>query len=242
MARMPDDVAPLPREPVLEDDGAVHDDGCTCAAPAPTVEIPTRHGPAVAHVHTAQSPVGSLVLTHGAGGGVGAPDLVAVAAAASAAGWSVVLVEQPYRAAGKRVPPRPAAMDAAWCDVVAGLRAARVAGLGAPDGAGLPLVTGGRSAGARLACRTALETVVVGVVALAFPTQPPGRPDRPSRLPELDATGVPVLVVQGVTDPYGVPPPGTQRSVVVVPGDHGLKKDVTAVADAVTGWLAELSR
>lgn len=208
------------------------------------VEIATRHGRAVAHVHAPEARAGVLVLGHGAGGGVAAPDLVAVTSAATGAGWCVVLVEQPYRAAGRRVPPRAPVLDEAWRDVVQALRDARVGGLrvDAADGAGVPLVVGGRSAGARVACRTAVTTGAVGVVALAFPTQPPGRSDRPSRVPELDAAEVPVLVVQGATDPYGTPPAGPGREIVVVPGDHGLKKDVAAVAGAVAGWLVSLPR
>lgn len=206
-------------------------------AGAAVVELPTRHGLALGHVHVAAGARGVLALGHGAGGGVGAPDLVGVTAAAVVAGWSVVLVEQPYRVAGKRVPPRPAVLDEAWCDVVRLLRELGAGGLAAgPES--VPLVTGGRSAGARVACRTASATGGVGVVALAFPTQPPGRTDRPSRVPELDGAGVPVLVVQGATDPYGVPPAGPGRDIVVVPGDHGLKKDVGAVAAAVVDWLA----
>lgn len=226
---MPDDAPPVRPLPPAAGPAAV------------ALELPTTHGTAVAHLHSAPAPRGLLVLGHGAGGGVGAPDLVAVTAAAVGSGWSVALVEQPYRAAGRRVGPRPAALDEAWCDVVRLLRERRVAGLG--DGAeDTPLVTGGRSAGARVACRTAAATGAVGVVALAFPTRPPGRADLPSRVPELDALGVPVLVVQGATDPYGVPPAAPGRDVVVVPGDHGLKKDVAAVAATVTGWLARRSR
>ncbi|KGM17958.1 hypothetical protein N867_00465 [Actinotalea fermentans ATCC 43279 = JCM 9966 = DSM 3133] len=217
MATMPDDAPALPEEP------------------ARPVEIATRHGLARAYVRATDRPLGVLVLGHGAGGGVQAPDLLAVSAAARGDGWSVVLVEQPYRVAGKKVPPRPRVLDEAWCDVLAALRARDVGAV--PDG--VPLVTGGRSAGARVACRTAEATGAAGVLALAFPTAPPGRPDLPSRLPELDQVTVPVLVVQGATDPYGVPPEGPGRRVVVVPGDHGLKKDVPGVVSAVRAWLAE---
>jgi len=222
---VPDDASPVPAAAPPGGDAA------------PAIELPTRHGAAVAHVHAATGPRGVLVLGHGAGGGVGAPDLVAVTSAGVEAGWSVVLVEQPYRAAGRRVPPRAPVLDEAWCDVVRLLREEGIGGLA--DGTeGVPLVTGGRSAGARVACRTASVTGAVGVVALAFPTRPPGRADRPSRVPELEAAGVPLLVVQGATDPYGIPPAGPGRDVRVVTGDHGLKKDVAAVADAVVGWLA----
>ena len=203
-----------------------------------TLDIATPQGPARAHLHLPADATpgadgrvavpGALVLGHGAGGGVGAPDLVAVTAAATGLGLAVALVEQPYRVAGKKVGPRGPALDVAWIAVVEHLRAHVL---------DAPLVSGGRSAGARTACRTADATGAVGVLCLAFPTQPPGRPDLPSRLPELDATGVPVLVVQGATDPYGTPPEAAARRVVVVPGDHALKKDVPTVAAAVTAWL-----
>lgn len=118
-----------------------------------------------------------------------------------------------------------------WTDVVG-----RLAG----DAAGLPLVVGGRSAGARVACRTALATGAVGALCLAFPLRPPGRPQTPSRLPELAAAGVPVLVVQGERDPYGTPPPAPDRTVVAVRGDHSLKADLPAVRAAAREWLDRL--
>jgi predicted alpha/beta-hydrolase family hydrolase len=204
----------------------------------PTLDVGTPQGPARVHLHlpagVAPGPDGRplvpgvLVLGHGAGGGIDAPDLRAVTAVATGLGLAVALVEQPYRVAGKRVGPRGPALDEAWTAVVAHLRAA---------GLDVPLVTGGRSAGARTACRTAPATGAVGVLCLAFPTQPPGRPDAPSRLPELDGAGVPVLVVQGATDPYGTPPATADRRVVPVAGDHALKKDLPAVAAAVRAWL-----
>lgn len=201
------------------------------------VPIDTPHGPARAHVHAPFGEVwtagriaasGALVLGHGAGGGINAPDLSAVTAAATGLGLAVVLVEQPYRVAGRRGGPRGPVLDAGWTAVVEHLRAHVL---------DAPLVTGGRSAGARVACRTASATAVAGVLCLAFPVRPPGRPDAPSRLPELDGAGVPVLVVQGERDPYGIPPPAAGRTVVVVPGDHALRRDPSAVADAVRAWL-----
>ncbi len=199
-----------------------------------TRTVPTRHGPAAVHLlPTAGPSAGSVLLGHGAGGGVGAPDLVAVASAVVRAGWVVGLVEQPYRVAGRRAGPRAQVLDEAWLDVVDGLRDEVLADL--------PLVVGGRSAGARVACRTATAAGAVGVLCLAFPTRPPGRPDRPSRLPELDGAGVPVLVVQGATDPYGVPPGAPGRDVVVVAGDHALRKDTSAVVEAVLRWLPHLA-
>ena len=192
------------------------------------LEIATPHGPARAHLHPAAAPVGALVLGHGAGGGVSAPDLVAVTEAARAAGFSAALVEQPYRVAGRRSPAPARQLDAAWIAVVEHLRAGELRGL--------PLVAGGRSAGARVACRTAAETGAVAVLCLAFPLHPPGRPEK-TRLSELDAVPVPVLVVQGASDPFGMPPRGSNRVVVTVPGNHSLKGDLGAVAAAVREWL-----
>ena len=198
-----------------------------------TLEVPTAHGPARIHLHAAPggTPRAVLALGHGAGGGVDAPDLVAVTEVATALGLAVALVEQPYRVAGRRGSPRAPALDEAWRDVVGHLMAGPLAGL--------PLITGGRSAGARVACRTALATRAVAVLALAFPTQPPGKPDAPSRLPELDGAGVPVLVVQGERDPYGIPQPAAarRREVAVTPGDHSLRQGVAEVRAAVGDWL-----
>ncbi len=194
------------------------------------LEIATLHGPARAHLLVCPDARGALVLGHGAGGGVGAPDLTAAARAAAATGFSVVLVEQPYRVAGRRSPAPAAQLDAAWTAVVAHL--------GADALRGLPLITGGRSSGARVACRTAAVTGAAGVLCLAFPVHPPGRPER-SRLDELDAVPVPVLVVQGERDPFGMPPPAEGRTVVQVAGDHGLKADTVAVEAAVGAWLEE---
>jgi uncharacterized protein len=195
------------------------------------VDIETPSGPARAHVEPAAEPRGVLVLGHGAGGGVAARDLVAVAQAAQAASVSVVLVEQPYRVAGRRSPAPAAQLDAAWTAVVARLRV--------DDLAGLPLVAGGRSSGARVACRTADATGAAGVLCLAFPLQPPRRngPPAPSRLGELDAVRVPTLVVQGERDPFGMPPPAPGRTVVRVAGDHSLKTGLDAVAAAAGAWL-----
>jgi predicted alpha/beta-hydrolase family hydrolase len=199
------------------------------------LEIDTAHGPARAHVHRAPDARGALVLGHGAGGSVTAPDLVAVTEAAQADGLTVVLVEQPYRVAGRRSAPPAPRLDEAWTAVVDHLRGGELAGL--------PLVTGGRSSGARVACRTAAATGAAGVVCLAFPLHPPRRsPDAPlkTRLPELEAVEVPVLVVQGTGDRFGMPPDGPRRAVIHVAGDHALKKDVAAVAAAVREWLAEI--
>lgn len=192
-----------------------------------TVELETPHGPARAHVHRAQDPRGALVLGHGAGGGIAAPDLAQATRVAVEEGYTVALVEQPYRVAGRRSPAPARQLDAAWTAVVEQLREG--------DLAGLPLIVGGRSSGARVACRTAAGTAAAGVLCLAFPLQPPG--GRPSRLPELDAVTVPTLVVQGARDHFGMPPPARGRTIVEVAADHGLRTDLAAVADAVRIWL-----
>ena len=195
------------------------------------LEIDTPHGPARAHLHPVEEPKAALVLGHGAGGGVESRDLVAATEVAEAENVSVALVEQPYRVAGRRAPAPPARLDAAWTAVVGQLRAAELANL--------PLIVGGRSLGARVACRTAEATGAVAVLCLAFPVHPPGRPEK-SRLEELDAVTLPTLVVQGVSDPFGMPPPGPQREVVQVKGDHGLKADLDAVGAAVQAWLRRI--
>lgn len=172
-----------------------------------------------------------MVLGHGAGGGVEAADLVAVAGAALDAGWSVARVEQPYRVAGRRAPDRAPKLDRAFVEIVAALCGRSRA----------PLVTGGRSMGARVACRTAPSTGAAGVVCLAFPLHPPGRPEA-SRADELAAVRVPVLVVQGERDPFGGPsdlPPGP--SVVSVADDHSLRRSTGAAADAVRRWLDSIA-
>jgi uncharacterized protein len=197
------------------------------------LEIETPHGLAAAHLHSPDKPRAALALGHGAGGGVEAPDLLAATEAALASGCSVALVEQPYCVAGRRAPAPAHHLDAAWTAVLDHLLAGELGGL--------PLLVGGRSLGARVACRTVEETGAVGVVCLAFPLQPParkGKPAAPSRLDELDAVSVPMLVVQGERDRFGMPPAGPRRTVAQVPGDHGLKKDPEAVADAVRDWLA----
>jgi uncharacterized protein len=199
------------------------------------VEVETPSGLARAHLDAVASPRAALVLGHGAGGGIGAPDLVAAGRAARAEEVTVVLVEQPYRVAGRRSPPPAPHLDGAWTAVVDELVAGHLAGL--------PLVVGGRSSGARVACRTAAATDAMGVLCLAFPLRPPRRGDRepgPSRLPELDAVRVPTLVVQGKRDRFGMPPPGPNRVVVEITSDHGLKSDLAALAAAVQVWLARV--
>ena len=196
-----------------------------------TVDVATPHGAAKAHVQRVAEPRAALVLGHGAAGGVGSPDLVAARDVALEEHVSVALVEQPYTVAGRRSPAPAKQLDASWAAVVDQLRAGELAGL--------PLVVGGRSLGARVACRTAEATRAVAVLCLAFPVHPPGRPEA-NRLEELDAVTVPVLVVQGDRDPFGMPPPADGRVVVPVPGDHSLKTDVDAVASAVRAWLPRI--
>ena len=198
-------------------------------------DVETPHGPARVHLHPTDEPRAWLVLGHGAGGGVGARDLVAAAEAAHSEGVGVALVEQPYRVAGRRSPAPPRQLDVAWVAVVDELRGTTLDGL--------PLVVGGRSSGARVACRTSAVTDAVGVLCLAFPLRPPRRTqgaEPPSRLDELDAVTVPVLVVQGVRDPFGVPPAGATRAVVEVSADHSLRTDLAAVRTAIRGWLRDV--
>jgi predicted alpha/beta-hydrolase family hydrolase len=197
-------------------------------SPVFTREIDTPHGPARAHLHTVEGARARLLLGHGAGGGVTAPDLVLATKVANEAGISVALVEQPYRVAGRRSPAPAKQLDAAWTAVVAALRGDE------------RLLTGGRSSGARVACRTAADTGAAGVLCLAFPVHPPGKPEK-TRLPELDAVTVPVLVVQGERDPFGMPPDAPGRVVARVTGDHGLKADRPRIAAAIGDWLAQFT-
>ena len=192
------------------------------------MDIETPHGTARAHVQRADDAVATMVLGHGAGGGVSAPDLMVAARVALERQVSVALVEQPYLVAGRKSQAPAAQLDAAWVAAVDRVREGD-----------LPLIAGGRSAGARVACRTAADTGAAAVLCLAFPVHPPGKPEK-SRLDELDAVQVPVLVVQGERDPFGMPPDGPRRTVVRVKGDHGLKSDPDALAAAVGDWLQRL--
>jgi predicted alpha/beta-hydrolase family hydrolase len=198
------------------------------------VEINTPHGLARAHLRPAAEPRAALVLGHGAAGGIEAPDLVTATRAAETEGFAVALVELPYRVAGRRSPPAAARLDAAWIAVLERLRAGELAGL--------PLVVGGRSLGARVVCRTAEATGAVAVLCLAFPLEPPRRAGQlpKNRLPELDAVTVPTLVIQGERDRFGMPPSSTTRTVVKVRGDHGLKSDLETIASAVGAWLTSV--
>jgi hypothetical protein len=194
------------------------------------IEIETPRGPAAVHLHEPeQEPPAAMILGHGAAGGVSAPDLQAVTAAALADGLAVALVEQPYRVAGRRSPPPAAHLDEAWIAVVEELRAGALSGL--------ELIVGGRSSGTRVACRTVADTKPVAVMCLAFPLIPPGRSRTGSRQNELDAVSVPTLVVQGAQDPFGIPAASAKRTVVTVRGNHSLRTDLDAVVQAVREWL-----
>ncbi|WP_089005409.1 alpha/beta hydrolase family protein [Micromonospora viridifaciens] len=192
-------------------------------------EIETSRGPARADLDLPAGPVGTLlVLGHGAGGDVDAPDLLAVRDAVVEAGVGVIRVTQPYRVAGRRAPAPAGHLDEAWRAVLTTLRKRH------------PTVSrwvvGGRSSGARVACRTARATDAAGIVALAFPLHPPGRPER-TRAGEL-ATGLPTLVVNGDRDPFGVPTPEPGVEVVVRPGErHDLRVDPAGTAAVVRDWL-----
>ncbi|MEU4548560.1 alpha/beta hydrolase family protein [Nonomuraea dietziae] len=193
------------------------------------MEIMTPRGAALAEVDEAERPRLLLVLTHGSAGGVDAPDLLAVREAALGMGATVARVTQPFRRAGARAPGSPARQDEAWIAVLKELGARHP---------GLPIVQGGRSNGARVACRTAGAVGADAVVALAFPLHPPGRPDK-SRADELRAAGVDVLVVNGDRDPFGVPDAADAARLVVLRGEgHDLKKDPAKVGEVVADWLA----
>ena len=219
-------------------------------SPSSELTVATPLGPARAYVHPAAQATTTLVLGHGAGTGVQrSPDLLALAAALPAVGVTVVLLDQPWVVAGQRVAPAPPRLDVAW---LAALEQLQVTGA---------LVLGGRSAGARVACRTAAALGASGVLALAFPLHPPGRPER-SRAGELTAVRVPLLVVQGETDSFGGPAEvraalgsrdaSAPAEVCGVPGDHGFRVGKTAglsasdvrarITEAVAGWLTTLPR
>jgi uncharacterized protein len=195
------------------------------------VEISTGSGPALAELDQPAAPAFLLALTHGAGGGVASADLLAAADAARQLGGAVARVIQPYRIRGARAPGSAARQDAAWLEIVDALRRTVPA---------VPLVQGGRSNGARLACRTARAAGARAVVALAFPLHPPGHPERSRRAELLDA-GTDVLVVNGARDPFGVPAAGDAARVVVLPGQtHALSANPAAVTEVVRGWLGEV--
>lgn len=218
MRNVPDSVATKGERVLAEEDATI-------------TEIETPHGPARAHLHLPSGrakPAGLMLLGHGAGGGVRAVDLHLAGAVALEHRYAVGLIEQPYRVAGRKAPAPAKQVDAAWEAVVAELRPAYSKG---------PLVCGGRSFGARVACRTASAVGADGVLCLAFPVHPPGRPEK-SRQSELSAVTVPTLVIQGGNDPFGQPEAPPAGEVVFVEGDHGLKKDGAAIRTAIDAWLS----
>ncbi|HEX9041286.1 MAG TPA: alpha/beta family hydrolase [Trebonia sp.] len=191
----------------------------------------TAAGPARVVLERQDRPAFLLVLTHGAGGTPDTRDVLAVRDAARALGAVTALVTQPYRVRGGRAPGSAQLQDAAWAELVGVLR--RETAGDAP----LPLIQCGRSNGARVACRTARQVGAAGVIALAFPLHPPGRPEK-SRDAELRAAGTSVLVINGARDPFGIPEGDETTSVVVLPGEtHALSKHPAAIGDAVTAWL-----
>ncbi|GGY46436.1 alpha/beta hydrolase family protein [Streptomyces djakartensis] len=206
-----------------------------------TETVETDAGPARITWHKAKRARLVLAVSHGAGGGIEARDLTALAAALPAHGVTVARVEQPWRVAGKKLAPAPKTLDTGWRGVWPAL-----------TGPGLPVISGGRSAGARVACRTAGELGAHAVLALSFPLHPPGRPEK-SRAAELLGSGVPTLVVQGANDPFGKPEefPGGPYELVEVPyGDHGFavpkraeisqEEAVAVITDAVVEWAGSL--
>jgi predicted alpha/beta-hydrolase family hydrolase len=206
-----------------------------------TQSVETDAGTARVTWHRAKQARLVLAVSHGAGGGIEARDLQALAGVLPAHGVSVALVEQPWRVAGKKVAPAPKTLDLGWRGVWPALAAP-----------GLPVISGGRSAGARVACRTAAEMGAHAVLALSFPLHPPGKPEK-SRADELLGAGVPTLVVQGGNDPFGKPeefPRGGYEIVEVPYGDHGFavpkRADITqeealeTITDAVVKWVTSL--
>jgi predicted alpha/beta-hydrolase family hydrolase len=195
------------------------------------MKIRTAAGPASAELDAATDPPFLLVLTHGAGGGTDSADLMAARQGGLDQGAAVARVLQPYRLRGARAPGSAARQDEAWLEIVAKLRRRFP---------GVPLIQGGRSNGARVACRTARAAGALAVLALAFPLHPPGRPER-SRAAELAQAGTEVLVVNGAADPFGVPEAAGAIQVVVLPGAaHALAGQGGAIRRLVGSWLAEL--
>ncbi|WP_327149180.1 alpha/beta hydrolase family protein [Nocardia sp. NBC_01329] len=198
------------------------------------MRIETNSGPAEAEIDYPDTPAFLLVFTHGAGGGVDSADILTVRDTALAAGGVVARVLQPYRVAGRRAPGKPEPQDRAWVEVVAALRSR--------TGPELPLVQGGRSNGARVACRTATELGARGVVALSFPLHPPGKPEK-SRRDELLAAGdAEVVVINGGSDPFGIPDAGDAAEVRVIAGQpHAFRKGFDTIAETLAPWFRQWS-
>lgn len=220
-----------------------HTSGTGSTGDTSTQLVHTPAGDARVTWHPAEDARAVLAVSHGAGGGIEARDLRALAAALPPRGITVALVEQPWRVAGKKVAPAPKTLDAAWTALWPALR-----------GPGLPVVAGGRSAGARVACRTGAELDAHAVLALSFPLHPPGKPEK-SRAEELTGAALPVLVVQGGRDPFGRPeefpalPDGMELAEVPY-GDHGFavpksagvseEETLAVITKAVGAWLDRL--
>lgn len=194
------------------------------------MEIETGYGPAAADLdRPARAARFLLALTHGAGGGVDSADLLAARDAAARLGGAVARIIQPYRLRGARAPGSVPRQDAAWLEIIEVLRG---------EFPGVPLIQGGRSNGARVACRTAAAAGASGVLALAFPLHPPGRPER-SRADELRAAGTNVLAINGSRDPFGVPDPADVTKLVVLAGQtHALTGGSSRVAQETGAWLS----
>lgn len=206
-----------------------------------TETVETDAGTARITWHRAGGPAFVLAVSHGAGGGVDARDLQALAAVLPGHGVSVALVEQPWRVAGKKVAAAPKTLDVGWRGIWPAVSAS-----------GAPVISGGRSAGARVACRTAAELGAHAVLALGFPLHPPGKPEK-SRAGELLGAGAPTLVVQGGNDPFGRPeefPEGPYELVEVPYGDHGFavpkrapvtqERALETVTESVVRWIGSL--
>ncbi|MEV6068022.1 alpha/beta family hydrolase [Nocardia sp. NPDC052001] len=199
------------------------------------MRIETSAGPAEIDIArpAKKPPAFLLLLTHGSGGGVDAKDLLAVRDSALESGGAVVLVTQPYRVAGRRAPGKADVQDAAWLEIITAVRR---------KFRGVPLIQGGRSNGARVACRTAVAAQAKGVVALSFPLHPPGKPEKSRREELLDVGDIPVVVVNGARDPFGIPDPADATEVKVIPGQaHSYRAGFDDIAATVTPWLLRWS-
>jgi predicted alpha/beta-hydrolase family hydrolase len=211
------------------------------ASAATVVDVETPGGPARVHVVRRRGAQGAVLIGHGAGGGLGSVDITAAGTALEEAGWAVALVEQPWLVAGRRVAGPPKSLDGAWVPIVRALRR-RGGALAAVKG---PLVLAGRSAGARVACRTAEQLDADAVLCLSFPLHPPGQPDR-LRAPELalvTGAGRPIAAIQGEQDPFGTPGELTAylERVYAVPGTHSIPRaSGAAVARAALTFAQSL--